>query len=118
MVDRDAVPRARVVGAEDHLARAEALIRQLQGLARQQPVVMVFEDAHWIDPTSRELLDLTVERLRTLSVLLLVTFRPEFQPPWTGLPQVTIDELAAALGVGTPNSHVKAGLRVAVPFLI
>jgi class 3 adenylate cyclase/predicted ATPase len=67
-----------------------ALMRQLEGLARQQPVVMVFEDAHWIDPTSRELLDLTVERLRTLPVLMLVTFRPEFQPPWAGLPQVTI----------------------------
>ena len=68
----------------------EALIRQLEGLARQQPVVMVFEDAHWIDPTSRELLDLTVERIRSLPVLLLVTFRPEFQPPWTGQPQVTM----------------------------
>jgi class 3 adenylate cyclase/predicted ATPase len=68
----------------------EALIWQLEGLARQQPVVMVFEDAHWIDPTSRELLDLTVERVRTLPVLLIVTFRPEFQPPWTGQPQVTM----------------------------
>jgi class 3 adenylate cyclase len=67
----------------------EALIRQLEGLARQQPVVMVFEDAHWIDPTSRELLDLTVERVRSLPVLLIVTFRSEFQPPWTGQPQVT-----------------------------
>jgi class 3 adenylate cyclase/predicted ATPase len=67
-----------------------ALIRQLEGLARQQPVVMVFEDAHWIDPTSRELLDLTVERVRRLPVLLIVTLRPEFQPPWTGQPQVTM----------------------------
>jgi predicted ATPase len=68
----------------------EALIRQLEGLARRQPVVMVFEDAHWIDPTSRELLDLTVERVRSLPVLLIVTFRPEFQPPWTGHPQVSM----------------------------
>jgi len=68
----------------------EALIRQLEGLARQQQVVMVFEDAHWIDPTSGELLDLTVERVRSLPVLLIVTFRPEFQPPWTGQPQVSI----------------------------
>jgi predicted ATPase len=60
------------------------MIRQLEGLARRQPVVMVFEDAHWIDPTSRELLDLAVERLRSLPVLLIVTFRPEFQSPWTG----------------------------------
>jgi class 3 adenylate cyclase/predicted ATPase len=68
----------------------KALIQQLEGLAREQPVVMVFEDAHWIDPTSRELLDLTVDRVRSLAVLLLVTFRPEFQPPWTGQPQVTM----------------------------
>jgi class 3 adenylate cyclase/predicted ATPase len=67
----------------------EALIRQLEGLARGQPIVMVFEDAHWIDPTSRELLDLTVEAVRNLPVLLIVTFRPEFQPPWTGQPQVS-----------------------------
>jgi len=67
----------------------EALTRQLEGLARRQPVVMVFEDAHWLDPTSRELLYLTVERVRGLPVLLIVTFRPEFQPPWTGQPQVT-----------------------------
>jgi predicted ATPase len=68
----------------------DALIRQLAGLARQQPVVMVFEDAHWIDPTSRELLDLTVEHVRSLPVLLVVTFRPELQPPWTGQPQASM----------------------------
>src|SRR5260221_4635362 len=51
---------------------------------------MVFEDAHWIDPTSLELLDLTVERVRSLPVLLIVTFRPEFQPPWAGQPRVTM----------------------------
>ena len=68
----------------------EALLRQTESLARQQPVLMVFEDAHWIDPTSRELLDLTIERVRSLPVLLIVTFRPGFQPPWTGQPQVTM----------------------------
>ena len=67
-----------------------ALIRQLVGLAHQRPVVIVFEDAHWIDPTSRELLDLAVERVRSLSVLLIVSFRPEFQPPWSGQPQVSM----------------------------
>jgi class 3 adenylate cyclase/predicted ATPase len=68
----------------------EALIRQLEGLEREQPVVMVFEDTHWIDPTSRELLDLTVERVRSLPVLGIITFRPEFQPTWTGRPQVSM----------------------------
>src|SRR5215472_4028849 len=68
----------------------EALIRHIEGLARQQPVVMVYEDVHWIDPTSLELLNLTVERVRALPVLLIVTFRPEFRPPWTDQPQVTV----------------------------
>jgi predicted ATPase len=67
----------------------EALIRQLEGLAHRQPV-MVFEDAHWIDPTSSELLDLAVERVRSLPVLLIVTFRPEFHPPWTGQQRVSM----------------------------
>jgi class 3 adenylate cyclase/predicted ATPase len=68
----------------------EALIRQLEGLTHRQPILVVFEDAHWIDPTSRELLDLAVERVRSLPVLLLLTFRPEFQPPWIGQPHVTM----------------------------
>ncbi len=50
----------------------------------------MFEDAHWIDATSRELLDIIVERARALPVLLIVTFRPEFQPPWIGQPGVTM----------------------------
>ena len=62
----------------------EALLSQLEAEARHRPVLMVFEDAHWIDPTSRELLDLIVDRVRRLPVLLVITFRPEFQPPWGG----------------------------------
>ena len=72
----------------------EALIRQLEGLAHEKPVVTVWEDAHWLDPTSRELLDLTVERVRSLPVLLIVTFRPELQPPWAGQPQVSMVALS------------------------
>jgi class 3 adenylate cyclase/predicted ATPase len=68
----------------------EALIRQLEGLARQQPVLIVYEDAHWIDPTSRDLLDLIVERVRGLRVLLIITFRPEFKPRWSDRAQVTM----------------------------
>jgi len=66
----------------------EALLNRLEAEARQRPVLMVFEDAHWIDPTSRELLDLSVDRVRHLPVLLAITFRPEFQPPWGGLSYV------------------------------
>src|SRR5271165_332044 len=68
----------------------EALIHQLEGLAHEKPVVTVWEDAHWLDPSSRELLDLTVEHVRSLPVLLIVTFRPELQPPWAGQPQVSM----------------------------
>src|SRR5262245_46890426 len=60
----------------------EALLNQFEAEARRGPVLMVFEDAHWIDPTSRELLDLSVDRVRHLPVLLAITFRLEFQPPW------------------------------------
>ena len=66
-----------------------ALIRQLEALARERPVLMVFEDAHWSDPSSRELLDLTIDRIQRLPVLLILTFRPEFQPAWTGQSHVT-----------------------------
>ncbi|MGH6679364.1 MAG: ATP-binding protein [Bradyrhizobium sp.] len=76
----------------------EALLRQLAGLAHARPVLMVFEDAHWIDPTSRELLDLTLERVARLPVLLVVTFRPEFQHGWAGQPQVTVLALARLTG--------------------
>jgi hypothetical protein len=65
------------------------LLHQLEALAKSHPVLMVFDDAHWIDPTSRDLIDLTVDRVRRLPVLLLVTFRPEFQPPWTDQSHVT-----------------------------
>src|SRR6266516_881568 len=67
----------------------DAFLSQLEAESRQRPVLMVLEDAHWIDPTSRELLDLTVDRVRRLPVLLAITFRPEFQPPWAGRSHVT-----------------------------
>jgi class 3 adenylate cyclase/predicted ATPase len=67
----------------------EALISQLDTLERQTPVLMIFEDAHWTDPTSLEVFGRIVERLQTLCVLLIVTFRPEFEPPWIGMPHVT-----------------------------
>ena len=50
---------------------------------------MIFEDVHWLDPTSLEALGRTVDRVRTLGALLIVTYRPEFEPPWIGRPYVT-----------------------------
>ena len=60
-----------------------ALIQLLEGLATRQPVMMLFEDAHWIDPTTSEWLDMLIDELQVLPVFLIVTFRPEFQPRWT-----------------------------------
>jgi predicted ATPase len=72
----------------------EALLRQVEALARQKPILVIFEDLHWIDPSSRELLDRAIERIAGLPALLLGTFRPAFAPPWSGLPQVTALMLA------------------------
>jgi DNA-binding winged helix-turn-helix (wHTH) protein/tetratricopeptide (TPR) repeat protein len=80
----------------------QVLLQQLKGLARRRPLLVVFEDAHWIDPTSLELLDLTVEQIVDLPVLLLVTFRPEFHPPWIGQTHVTsltLNRLSAREGI-------------------
>ena len=71
-----------------------ALLAQVEGLSARKGVLMVFEDVHWSDPTTRELLDLIVERVTTLPVLLILTFRPEFHPPWVGRPQVTLISLS------------------------
>jgi predicted ATPase len=67
----------------------DALIRQFDARSSQSPVLMIFEDAHWSDPTSCELLDLAIARLASRPVLLLITFRPEFESPWTGRAHVT-----------------------------
>jgi class 3 adenylate cyclase/predicted ATPase len=69
----------------------EVLQDQLAGLARREPVLALYEDVHWADPTTLELLDVVIDRIRTLSVLVLVTFRPEFTPRWIGYaPHVTL----------------------------
>src|SRR5215471_4957966 len=67
----------------------EALDLQLETLARSSPVLTIVEDAHWGDPTSLEAFGRTVDRIAILPVLLIVTFRPEFEAPWVGQPHVT-----------------------------
>jgi class 3 adenylate cyclase/tetratricopeptide (TPR) repeat protein len=67
----------------------EVLVDQLERLAAEQPVLLTYEDVHWIDPTTLELLGFAVERIQRLSVLCVVTFRPEFIPPWSGQPHVS-----------------------------
>jgi class 3 adenylate cyclase/predicted ATPase len=65
-----------------------ALLDQFESLTRQKPVLILFEDAHWADAASLELIDLIVEQVRQLPALALFTLRPEFEPPWVGLPNV------------------------------
>ena len=67
----------------------ERFIAQLSGLAAREPVLMVLEDAHWVDPTTREFFDVVIERVRDLPVLFVMTYRPEFTPSWLGQSHVT-----------------------------
>jgi len=99
----------------------DALILRLQSLTRQNPVLMIFEDAHWTDPTSLEVFGQAMNRIVTLRVLLIVTFRPEFDPPWIGRPHVTaltLNRLAereadAMIDCVVGNKFVPASIRQA-----
>jgi predicted ATPase len=79
-------PTPHLAPQERRQRTLEALIRQLEALTRSNPVLTIFEDVHWTDPTSLELFSRTVDRLRTLRALLIVM---EFDPPWIGRPYVT-----------------------------
>ena len=97
----------------------EALTAQMEALSQSNAVLMIFEDVHWIDPTSLEALGRAVDRIRTLSVLLIVTHRPEFEPPWIGGPQVTAltlnrlgeCEIAAMIDGVTGNKPLPESIR-------
>ena len=87
--DRGALPEMNLSPQRKKEKTLEALLGLLEDLSRRRPVLMVFEDVHWIDPTSRELLDLTIERVRRFPILLIITFRPEFQEAWSGTAHVS-----------------------------
>jgi predicted ATPase len=97
----------------------EALTAQMEALTSSNPILMIFEDVHWADPTSLEALGRTVDRLRTRRVLLVVTYRPEFEPPWMGLPYVTAlnlnrlgeREIAAMIDRVTGNQALPESIR-------
>ena len=97
----------------------EALTTQLELLSRSNPVLMIFEDVHWLDPTTLEVLGRTVDRLKTLRVLLIITYRPEFEPPWVGRPYVSAlslnrlgeREIAAMIDRVTGNKPLFATVR-------
>jgi predicted ATPase/class 3 adenylate cyclase len=67
----------------------DVLLRQFEALCGRQPVLAVYEDVHWIDPSTMELLDLATERVQRQRALAVITFRPEFSSPWAGHAHVT-----------------------------
>ena len=82
-------PALELAPQERRQRTLDALVLQIAALSRQNPLLMIFEDALWADPTSLELFGRVVDRVPSLRVLLIVTFRPEFEPPWIGRPYVT-----------------------------
>jgi class 3 adenylate cyclase len=95
----DRYPPLALSAAQQRRLTLSALLDQLEALARQKPVLMLFEDAHWADATSLEVLDLTAERVRALPALVMITFRPEYEAPWTDLSHFTsiaLERLAPA----------------------
>jgi len=84
----DRYPKLAPNPAQQRRRTFAALLDQFESLARQKPILLLFEDVQWVDATSLELLDLMVERVRQLPVLALFTLRPEFEPSWVGLPNV------------------------------
>jgi class 3 adenylate cyclase len=97
----------------------EALTKQIRALSQANPVLMVFEDVHWADPTTMEALSRTIEEIRSVSTLLIVTCRPEFEPPWIERPHVTSltlsrlgeSEIAALIDGVTGNAPLPANIR-------
>jgi class 3 adenylate cyclase/predicted ATPase len=97
----------------------DALLAQMQALERSSPVLMILEDAHWADPTSLEVFGRVVDRIPTLRVLLIVTFRPEFEPPWVGrshvaaliINRLTERDVGVMIDRVVGNRQLSAGMR-------
>ena len=85
----DLYPKLDLTPQQRRQRTFEALTTQIVSLAEQRPVLMTFEDIHWIDPTSLEALGRGIDRIKSVGVLLVITHRAEFEPPWLGRPYVT-----------------------------
>ncbi len=84
------MPKLEMSAQRRKEATFAALSRQFATLAQAQPVLVIAEDVHWSDPTSRELLDYQFDLFQRLPVLLVLTYRPEFDSPWTGRAGVSV----------------------------
>ncbi len=85
----DRYPRLEMTPQQQKERTLEALTDQLLGLAAHQPVCLIFEDAHWVDPTSLEVLGQIIDRIQGVRVLVVITYRPEFSSPWRGYTHIT-----------------------------
>jgi class 3 adenylate cyclase/predicted ATPase len=111
LLDLDAgerYPAQNLTPKQQRVRTLAVLVEQILGLARNRPVLMVFEDAHWIDPTTLELLGLVLDRIAGARVLMLLTSRPDNPPSLGGHPhltQLTLNRLGRA-----PTEAIVAGL--------
>jgi predicted ATPase len=113
-------PRLELTPQQRRQKTLEALAAQMKALAQSNPVLIIFEDVHWIDPTSLEALDGIVERLKTLGILLIITHRPEFEAAWIGRFNVTTltlnrlgdREIAAVIEGVTGNKSLPESIKL------
>ncbi|MEO1019415.1 MAG: adenylate/guanylate cyclase domain-containing protein, partial [Pseudomonadota bacterium] len=82
MVPGDRYPRLELDPKTRKTKTLEAAVAVAEASQRRQPMLLVVEDAHWIDPSTVELLTLVLDRLAEARLLMVVTYRPEFSPPW------------------------------------
>ena len=115
-------PAEGTTAQQEKLLTLQSLIELLLALAKQQPVLFLVEDAHWIDPTTDELIGLTVDRVRDARVLALITCRPEYTPSWASpahLTRLTLNRLgqrqcAALIGALTSGKPLPAEVQAEI----
>src|SRR5262249_26468291 len=112
-------PALELTPPERRQRTLKSLVLQIAALARQNPVMMIFEDAHWADPPSLELLGRIIDKTPSLRAFLIATYRPEFAPPWIGRPYVSAltlnrlgdREIAAIVDSVTGNKPLSPSIR-------
>src|ERR1700736_3184943 len=107
----DRYPPLELSPPQRKAATIAAIVHQLSRLAEQKPVLFVLEDAHWIDPTTQELVTRVIDSIASICVLVLITARPEFLSPWTGRDHVT--SLALSRLSKTQCAELIAGVAAA-----
>jgi AAA ATPase-like protein len=104
-------PTLELTSPERRRETLEALVLQVTTMARQKPLLMIFEDAHWADPTSLELYGRIIDSIPVLRAFLIVTYRPEFDAPWIGRPDLPLSHsIGSAPAKSLPSSPASPGI--------